>query len=795
MSLLAAFSVTSQAQAPTAFRKGEVVVELKPGGSIEAVNARNSTTTRLRIYGTNFYRLAVPAGKKDKKWRKRLAKDPDVLSAALNPLVLNPINVFARSIANFPGDKARPGQLSAVYLAQLDSLNLKNAQLRSRGEGVILAVIDTGVYRAHSALASKLFVDPRDGEGNGIDDDGDGLIDDAQGWDFVDNDNDPSEGFGDPQTTVAGHGTFISGLITLVAPSARIIPVRAFDSSGFSDAFTVAAAIKYAADHGAHVINLSLGSSEASTVLHDAIIYARQRGSVLIAAMGNDNRSTDNIPQFPASWSTEAMGVAAIDLDGRKAVFSNFGGDVSVAAPGVALISAFPGAGNDEYATWSGTSFAAPLASAEAALILGAEPRHPNARGVIESTAISVDGLNPGLSGKLGRGRINPLGALQSLSTVSNLHSETKLISTGVEPQAEGKAEITVSGTEQQFEIEAAGLRVSSAYKVIVDGNMIIDGRNSPRAVTNNFGGLKIEFSTSPGDSHAQIPALILPVQNIKHVELRDSLDRIVLQNDFGSSGNGGVVVEKEVTLLATGVVPGAQGDAKAEVEPEREKLRVRADGLTAGDSYAIVVDGQNIGTGTAQSGFLRITFATDGSGDRPLPSSLTPVTSIQHVELRNIGGQVVLQGDFQPGGGTGGDDEGGGGGGDDGGGGGGDDGSGGSGGGTGPGGGDMHKDADFIRTGVDSDANGEVKISSTSSGEKLEIRAKDLDRDTPYEIFVDGFALGNFSTDSEGEVRVKFSSEPEDLPLPPQVRPVTGIRRVEIRTQAGTLVLFADLP
>lgn len=786
MSLLAALPTASQAQTSTEFRKGEVIVELKPGASIEAVNARNRTSTKLRIYGTNFYRLDVPSGKKDKKWRKKLAKDPDVLSAALNPVVLNPINVFARSIANFPGDRAAPGQLPNDYLSQLDSLNLKGAQLRSRGEGVIVAIIDTGIYRNHPALASKLYVSPLDGDGNGVDDDGNGLVDDARGWDFVDNDNDPSEGFGDPQTTVAGHGTFISGLIALVAPSAQLMPVRAFDSSGLSDAFTVAAAIKYAADHGAHVINLSLGSSENSPVLHDAIIYARQKGAVLIAAVGNDNRSTDNNPQFPAGWTTEAMGVAAIDLDGRKAVFSNFGSDVAVSAPGVALVSAFPGGNNNDYATWSGTSFAAPLAAAEAALVLGAVPRHPDARGVIESTAINVDGMNPGLAGRLGRGRINPLGALQSLSPVSNIHSEIHLTATGVEPQAVGLAEFSITGTEQEFEIEASGLSVSSGYKVIVDGTLIINGAGDSRAVTNNFGGFKIEFSTRAGGNHVQIPASLLPVQNIRHVEVRDALDRVVLQGDFGSPGSGGVHFEKEAELFATGVIPRAEGDAKAEIEPQRQKLRVRGDELIAGASYAIVVDGQTIGTGVAQSesddsGFLRITFTTDGSGDLPLPASLLPVTNIKHVELHNSAGQAVLRGDFQPGGGSGGDDGGGGGG---------DDNEGGGGDNGGP---EFNREASFVRTGVDPNASGEARIQSSSSGERIRVEAERLDDDTSYEVFADGVSLGSFTTDDDGELRLDFRSEPGELPLPPQVRPVSNIRRIEIRTTAGAPVLFAD--
>jgi hypothetical protein len=82
-------------------RRGEVVVELQPGASVEAVNERNRTSTILRIYGTNFYRLRIPANKKEKKWRKRLAADGDVLSAALNPIV-SCTGLNGRSNTSFP---------------------------------------------------------------------------------------------------------------------------------------------------------------------------------------------------------------------------------------------------------------------------------------------------------------------------------------------------------------------------------------------------------------------------------------------------------------------------------------------------------------------------------------------------------------------------------------------------------------------------------------------------------------------------------------------------------------------
>src|ERR1700759_5726486 len=130
--LLTALAVPSAAQSgSTVFRKGEVIVELKPGTSIDNVNARIGTTTIQRIYGTNFYRLATPKNKKENKFKKRLSNDPDVLSATLNPVVTSPLSVFGRSTFSLPDGHPTPGQTRPQYLSQqliddLDAVHLRS---------------------------------------------------------------------------------------------------------------------------------------------------------------------------------------------------------------------------------------------------------------------------------------------------------------------------------------------------------------------------------------------------------------------------------------------------------------------------------------------------------------------------------------------------------------------------------------------------------------------------------------------------------------------------------------------
>lgn len=779
--LLTATAIAPRAHAQEAvadFRRGEVLVELRPGASIDAINAQYGTTTIQRIYGTNFYRLATPKNKKENKWRKKIAKNSDVLSATLNPVITTPINVFGRAVIGFPGDRPILGQGKPTYLAQQLVGDLAAIRERASGAGVIVAVIDTGIDRNHPDIKDHIWSDPGEIAADNIDNDNDGLVDDVFGWDFFNLNNDTTEQAGNAQTSIAGHGTFIAGLIALIAPDAKIMPIRVFSPDGLSDAFSVAQGIKYAVDHGARVINLSFGSTEDSAVMHDAVSYATQRGVLLIAAVGNENKGNDVAPQFPANWNTEVMGVAAIDRDNRKAGFSNFGSQVSVSAPGVNLVSLYPEINSaPDYAQWSGTSFAAPLATAGAALILEDNPQR-NARNAMETTALGIDGSNPGFAGKLGKGRIDALRALQSFEAVTSNQSEIKLLASGVEPTATGQAEVSVTATEQKFEIQAEQLQPRAAYKIVVDGNVIIDGGsggdvNRLKATASNFGAFKVEFSTSPSSSHVLLPAALNPVTGIKVVEIRDQQNRVVLANTFAAQPGGGSNVEKEAKLTSTGQ---AKGSARAEIETQREKLRVEGEHLQSGTTYQIFADGVSLGTIVAQSGYFRVEFTSDNSSGRLLPQALRPVTKVQSIEVRDPANQVVLQGTFQAGG-----DDFGGGGGDD-------NGGGGSGGGGGGGSQNVQKESTLNSTGVDADAKGKVKVSASSSGEELEVEGDKLDSDKTYTVLVDNFGLGSVTTDGSGSFKLKLSTR--DGNLPSQIQPVSNIQHVDVFDGQGRKVL-----
>src|SRR6185369_7369883 len=152
-----------------------------------------------------------------------------------------------------------------------------------------------------------------------------------------------------------------------VAWNGRVMPVKVFNGPNAFDS-DIAVGIRYAVQHGAKIINLSLGGPGDSPMLHDALAYAASRNVVIVAASGNTG---DSVPQFPAAYP-EALAVGATDATGALTDFSSYGDWLDLAAPGFNIVSTYPGA---SYAIGDGTSFAAPIVSGIAALV---RARFPN---------------------------------------------------------------------------------------------------------------------------------------------------------------------------------------------------------------------------------------------------------------------------------------------------------------------------------------------------------------------------------------------------------------------------------
>ena len=235
------------------------------------------------------------------------------------------------------------------------------------GSGITVAVIDTGVDYTHSDLAGNIWINSGEIAGNGIDDDGNGFIDDVRGWNFSANNNnvmdDNSHGTHVAGTIAGGNnGTGITG----VAYNAKIMAVKVLNGSGSGTLSGVANGIRYAANNGAKVINLSLGGGGSAELL-DAVSYATSRGAVVVMAAGNEAAAR---PSYPGSYAQYyGLTVGAVDSSGTLASFSNRAGSTTldyVTAAGVNVYSSVPGNG---YASYSGTSMATPHIAGAMALL------------------------------------------------------------------------------------------------------------------------------------------------------------------------------------------------------------------------------------------------------------------------------------------------------------------------------------------------------------------------------------------------------------------------------------------
>ncbi len=267
-------------------------------------------------------------------------------------------------------------------------LGLDVAHASATGVGVTIAVLDTGIDTDNPMFVGRLSAAAISyvGGPNDIEDDGNGINDDGEG--FVDE--------------MVGHGTWVAGLAAMVAPGAEILPIRVMDDEGFADAFTVAKAIYYAVDQGAGVINLSLGSVADVRIVERAVKYAGDFGVIVVASAGNQGVGR---PEFPAGLN-DAFGVAAIELSGVAASFTNYGRGVLLSAPGVDIVGPIPSG----FGVSDGTSAAAPLVSGAAALLIeqGKVRRADDFETFAKQATRRISQLNPGLDGDaLGEGALD----------------------------------------------------------------------------------------------------------------------------------------------------------------------------------------------------------------------------------------------------------------------------------------------------------------------------------------------------------------------------------------------------
>ena len=262
-----------------------------------------------------------------------------------------------QAVDTIPNDPSFPSQYGLTTIRAPQGWDLSTGS-----PAVTIAILDSGIDLGHLELAGKI----------------------VQGHDFVNNDNIPQDDY--------GHGTHVAGIaaawgnnglgIAGVSWGARILPLKVLNSTGGGSFSNVAAALVWATDHGAQVINMSFGGSSYSQIMQDAVTYAAGNGVLMVAASGNAGM---NFVLYPARFS-EVIAVGATDVSNQYASFSNYGAEIDVAAPGASILSLWLGG----YSTQSGTSMAAPYVSGLAAVLFGYGNSAASVRNQIETTALDI---------------------------------------------------------------------------------------------------------------------------------------------------------------------------------------------------------------------------------------------------------------------------------------------------------------------------------------------------------------------------------------------------------------------
>jgi len=328
---------------------------------------------------------------------------------------------------------------------------------------IVVAVIDTGLDYFHPDLdPASVWRNPSE-IANGEDDDDNGYVDDLIGWNFIDGNNNPWD--------YAGHGTHVAGVIAASAgngvgiaglnPQVQIMPLKILNFVGRGRSVAMAEAVYYAVNHGAHIINLSLGSENLSEVERMAISWAYDQGVGTVVAAGNSGVSTDT---FGPAGTETALTVAALDRDLKRAAFSNWGKAIDLAAPGVDILSlrarhtdfalvagqvdysAGQGYVGDDNAYYlaTGTSFAAPLVTGVATLLLARDPGLSAEKlfTLLRETATDIE--QPGLDQLTGYGLVNAEAAL-SAGDIGWITA--RIAGVGVAEGRRGKQVLRVTGT------------------------------------------------------------------------------------------------------------------------------------------------------------------------------------------------------------------------------------------------------------------------------------------------------------------------------------------------------------
>ncbi|MCY3765717.1 MAG: S8 family serine peptidase [Gemmatimonadetes bacterium] len=422
--ILVLCSAFSSATAQPAYSPGQILIRFRTAaaktavGSLESLHLRFAAGTPEPVFQppavpakralglAQVYRLEIDPGASPVEAAAAYTEHPDVVYA-------QPIHLFYHHDA--PNDPRLPDQYG---LDQIRWQALRDG-LPPEEQPVVIAIIDSGVDYTHEDLADNIWINTVEASGRpGVDDDNNGYVDDVRGWDFTHTPTLPAKGDylspdNDPMDE-SSHGTRVAGIaaavtdnglgIAGVAPDAALMSLRAGvtlqSNLTFLEEDDLAAAILYAVENGAHIINMSWGGPESAFLIRDAVRYAAGSGLVLVSSAGN---SGEFGLSYPAAMD-ETIAVGATAPQDRIAAFSSLGVPLDLVAPGSGTLTTMPG---NRYAHASGTSFAAPHVAGLTALILSRRPDLTREQVRTLLTASVIDLGPEGWDSSSGAGRID----------------------------------------------------------------------------------------------------------------------------------------------------------------------------------------------------------------------------------------------------------------------------------------------------------------------------------------------------------------------------------------------------
>lgn len=546
------------------YSPGRIIVKLKPKSKtatqslepLSAFTSRPSLLGRMEKFGV--YRIekvfpndtsptdpALPDLSRLYVLELPTSWDSRAVAAAFraDPAVEYAEPVYNRRISFDPDDPLYPQQVHLLLVQAAQAWDVTKGD-----SSVVIAIVDTGVDWTHEDLRDNIWRNPGEIPINGIDDDGNGFVDDVRGWDFADDDNNPKN----PNLGVSNHGTWVAGTAAATTNNGvgvagvgflcRIMPLKVQSDGSAGTALSglaIARAIRYAADNGADIINMSFGGSGLSTAEVEAIEYAYGKGVVLVGAAGNEGSRQ---PSFPAAHP-HVLAVAATDNSDRKAGFSNFGVWVDMAAPGTAILTT---ASTDTVARVQGTSFSTPIVSGIAGLVRSQHPdwSHDEVAQQVRATADDLALADPAFAPLLGKGRADAFAA------VTRVTPSIRLVDIEVDDSAgdgDGIVDpgetIRIVGSFHNFlepaENVTLGLSSSDPNVTITSGN--IDVGTITRGETRSNVSNPFVFEVSPEAENGRILEFTIDIRALGYQD-RDNFSLIVFPL-FGDHDVGNVIL------------------------------------------------------------------------------------------------------------------------------------------------------------------------------------------------------------------------------------------------------------